>query len=158
MPVLTDRQEPEDFDKETEGEEPNEYAIKYLFKPRNSPGLERQRTGRTLIYSGAAANLLATVMILVALELKLPWQLLVFMVGIIGSTGLVALRLWKQGRNSTASWLVFATLVLLGLGIADSVTLDTNLVEMGNLLLYLPGTIVMFASNWLLLGRASSDS
>jgi len=156
MPVLTDRQEPEDYDKEAEAEEPNEYALKYLFRPRHSLGLERQRTGRTLLYSAAAANLLATIMILVALELKLPWQLLAFMLAIIGSTGLVVWRLWKQAGDSRASWLVFVPLTLLGLGIADSVTLEANLVEMGNLLLYLPGTIVMFASNWLLATTRSS--
>ncbi len=75
MPLLTDRQEPEDFSTGPEPEDPNDYALRYLFKP-NRPGIEYHRTGQTLFYSGAATNLLALALYFTWLEFNfLTWQI-----------------------------------------------------------------------------------
>jgi hypothetical protein len=77
MPLLTDRQEPEDYNRPENPDDPNDYAIRYLFNP-NRPSVEFERTGRVLFYSSAAANLLALGMYAAWLEFKFnPWLLVV---------------------------------------------------------------------------------
>src|ERR1700712_5253783 len=108
MPLLTDRQEPEDYDRPN-SDEPNEYAIRYLFNP-NQPGIEYERTGRVLFYSSAATNLLALGLYAAWLELNfLPWLLLIVLI-IVGLGGIASYLLKR--RRSLAYGLAFAPLVL----------------------------------------------
>src|SRR5438045_506172 len=90
MPLLTDRQEPEDFDP-NQPDEPNEYAIRYLFNPYRS-GKEYERAGKLLLLSAAGTNILAMGLYTAWLEFNFnPWLLALAFV-VVGVSGLAALR------------------------------------------------------------------
>ncbi len=142
MAVLTDRKEPEDYDKGSGSDEPNDYAIKYLFGLRR-PAQELWRTGRTLIYCGAAASLLATAMLIVAVEFSLTWPLVLLGLAMLATSGLAAYRLWKNAGKPGTPWLSSLPLAVLVLGIGLSLSLDLKLSEGWVGFYYLPGALAM---------------
>ncbi len=133
---------PEDYNKGEE-QEPNDYALRYLFKPKK-PGLEWWRTTRAIIYCGAAANLLATLMLPIALEFRFPLWLLFFSFAIIITSGLGALKLWKKkiGHGGLILTLSPFIIFLLGLGYAWFTVLEE--IDRGLIFFYLPGSFSMF--------------
>ena len=78
MPILTDKQEPEDFDKPSD-DDPNAYALSYLFAQKR-PAVELQRTGQVLILSGAGANIMATLVLWLNQDFGFAWLWVVFSV------------------------------------------------------------------------------
>lgn len=150
MAVLTDRKEPDDFDRDENSEEPNEYALKYLFKRRNSPTVERIRTGRVLLYSGAAANLLAALMLLVALEMRWQSLLLGLALLIVICSGLAAWRVWKQQTLAGAFGLAIAPLFLLAVALLYLLIWGNANTDAGLALYFFPGAMVMLIAALLL--------
>jgi hypothetical protein len=143
MPVLTDRQEPEDFDKRGENpEEPNDYAIKYLFSFRR-PKLELWRTGRTLLYSGAAGNLLGFFMLLATLDFQVTWGVVFYSLILVAVGALVAYRVWRYPQAGGAGWLAALPLVLFLLALLDGLVFKLIFKDAGLALFYLAGTLVM---------------
>jgi hypothetical protein len=142
MPVLTDRKEPDDYDKERNPDEPNDYAIKYLFGMRK-PQQERWRSGRVLFYSGASANLLATFMLVVAAEFNLSGILLLFGLAILAASGLAVFRVWKYHHGEGEWWVSALPLLILGLGLLASLTVLAQVGDLWMLLYYIPGALVM---------------
>lgn len=157
MPVLTDRKEPDDFDKGGNSDEPNDYAIKYLFGLRK-PQQEIWRTGHVLFYSGAAANLMASGMLLVALEFNLPWQILLFGLAILATTVLAVYRVWKAPPTNLLYGLAALPLLVMLLGVLDGLTLHAEVKDLWWLVLYyLPGSLVMLIGVRLFLARRITD-
>ena len=117
MPVLTDRQEPEDYNRPPP-DEPNEYAIRYLYGNNRQLSLELERTGKVLLYSSAAASLMALLLYAGWLEFNFtPW-LLVMGCLIVAVNGLAAAWLGKRRRLALGValgplLLTFATLLIL---------------------------------------------
>jgi hypothetical protein len=120
MPVLTDRQEPEDYNRPPP-EDPNEYAIRYLYGTNRQLSVELERTGKVLFYSSAAASLMALLLYAGWLEFNFtPWLLAMGCL-IVAISGLAAA--WLPNRRRLALGvaigpllLTFATLLILGLG------------------------------------------
>lgn len=157
MPTLTSRQEPDDFDKEGRSDEPNDYAIKYLFGLRK-PQQELWRTGQVLFYSGVAANLMASGMLVVALEFNLPWQILLFGLAMLVVNGLAAYRVWKTPRARFLYGLAALPLVVMLAGLVDGLTFNADVKDMWWLVLYyLPGSLVMLIGAQLFLSRRMAN-
>jgi hypothetical protein len=146
MPLLTDRQEPEDYDRPS-SDEPNEYAIRYLFNP-NQPGVEYERTGRVLFYSSAVTNLLALGLYVAWLEFNfVPWLLLgAILVTVLG--GIASYYLYHRRRFLAYKLAVGPALITAGI----LVYLAFNPMDdqVGYFTFFLPGSLVMFASIFLL--------
>lgn len=145
MPLLTDRQEPDDYDRPN-SDEPNDYAIRYLFNP-NHPGTEYERTGRVLFYSSAATNLLALGLYAAWLELDfIPW-LLVIVLAVVGLSGVAAYLLWhrRNGAFQVAFGPLLLTAVTLFILFASS-----QADQAGYITFFLPGSLVMVASVFIL--------
>ena len=154
MPLLTDRQEPEDYDRGRQPEDPNEYALRYLFQP-NRPGVEYQRTGQTLFYAGVATNWLAFGLYAAWLEFNL-WVWPVALALLLVSLSSLAARLFYRHRRSGAFWL--ATLVaglavlFVAVGLLGGLPGD----QAGYFFFFLPGSLTSFLGFLLL--RASLRS
>lgn len=143
MPVLTDRQQPENPD---DPNDPNDYAIRYLFSAK-SPRIELKRTGQALFYSGAATNLLALALYAAWLELRFnPWLLLAAL-AVVGTGGLAAVNLRNHPR--LAYWLAGGPLLLTTLTLlALYLGLETE--NAGFFLFFIPGSLTMAISLLLL--------
>lgn len=145
MPLLTDRQEPDDYDRPN-SDEPNEYAIRYLFNP-NRPGTEYERTGRVLFYSSAATNLLALALYAAWLELNfIPWLLGIVLV-VVALSGIAAYLLWK--RRGGAFLVAFGPLLLTAVTLAY-LFLTSQSDQAGYITFFVPGSLVMAGSVFLL--------
>ena len=141
MPLLTDRQEPDDYDRPN-SDEPNEYAISYLFTP-NRPRTEYERTGRVLFYSSAATNLLALGLYAAWLELNfIPWLLIVVLL-VVALSGVAAYLLWH--RRASAYRVAFGPLLLTVLALAY-LYLSSQGEQAGYVTFFLPGSLVMAGS------------
>jgi hypothetical protein len=141
MPLLTDRQEPEDYDRPN-SDEPNEYAIRYLFNP-NRPGVELERTGRVLFYSSAATNLLALALYAAWLEFNfVPWLLMIAIL-ITALGGLAAYYLSRQRR---LAYQVAVGPALLTAGILLYLAIYPQGDHGAYFSFFLPGSMVMVAS------------
>lgn len=146
MPVLTDRQEPEDFDP-NEPEDPNEYALRYLFFS-NRPGVELQRSGTTLLYSGAATNILAFMFYASWLDFNFnPWLLLIGILVVFSGLG-AAIALWKRHWQRS----VYLAIVPLVLTLATLLylLLAPPLAQAGFFFFFLPGSLVITASSFVI--------
>jgi uncharacterized membrane protein YhhN len=145
MPLLTDRQEPDDYDRPN-SDEPNDYAIRYLFNP-NRPGIEFERTGRVLFYSSAATNLLALALYAAWLELDfIPWLLGVVLV-IVGLSEVAAYLLWHH--RPQAFRVAFGPLLLTAVTLIY-LFLSSQPDQAGYLTFFVPGSLVMAASVFIL--------
>jgi ABC-type transport system involved in cytochrome c biogenesis permease subunit len=146
MPLLTDRQEPEDYDRPS-SDEPNDYAIRYLFNP-NQPGVEYERTGRVLFYSSAATNLLALGLYAAWLEFSfVPWLLLsAILVTVLG--GVASYYLYHRRRSR--AYLVAFSPILLTVGVLLYLAFNPQNDQAGYFTFFLPGSLVLAASVFLL--------
>ena len=145
MPLLTDRQEPEDYNRPNP-DEPNDYAIRYLFNP-NRAGVEYERTGRVLFFSSAATNLLALGLYAAWLELNfVPW-LVAGAVLVVALSGLAAYYLWHHRRQA---YLAAFGPLLLTAAILLYLVFNPQGDQAGYFTFFLPGSLVMAASVFLL--------
>lgn len=145
MSVLTDRQEPDDYDRPN-SDEPNDYAIRYLFNP-NRPGIEYERTGRTLFYSAAATNLLALGLYAAWLEFSfVPWLLVIAL--LVVALGGVASYLLRRRRGS-AYPVAFLPLPLTA-GTLLWLLFTPSSGQAGYFSFFVPGSLVLAASVFLL--------
>ena len=146
MPLLTDRQEPDDYDRPN-SDEPNDYAIRYLFNP-NRPGIEYERTGRVLFYSSAATNLLALGLYAAWLEFDfLPWLIIMALV-IVALGGLASYLLLR--RRGLAYVVAFGPLLLTAGTLLYLGFISPDPGQFGYFTFFLPGSLVMAASVFLL--------
>ena len=114
MPVLTDRQEPDDADKPPD-EDPNSYVLSYLFT-QHRPAVELQRTGQVLILAGAGTNVGATLVLWNNQEFGFSWLLLLISL-LIPVMGLAATYLvWSKRRGYNLFTGLSLLLDLAGLG------------------------------------------
>ncbi len=145
MPLLTDRQEPEDYDRPN-SDEPNEYAMRYLFNPNRS-GVEYERTGRVLFYSSAATNLLALGLYAAWLEFNfVPWLLL----GASLITALGGVASYYLYRRRSLGYIVAVGPALLTAGILLYLTFNSLSDQAAYFSFFLPGSLVLVASILLL--------
>ncbi len=146
MPLLTDRQEPDDYDRPKNSDEPNEYAIRYLFNP-NRPGIEYERTGRVLFYSSAATNMLALCLYAAWLEFNfLPWLLIIALL-IVALGGLASYFLPRRRRRAYVA--AFGPLLLTA-GTLVYLVFNSESGQFGYFTFFLPGSLVLVASVFLL--------
>ena len=145
MPLLTDRQEPEDYDRPNP-EDPNEYAIRYLFNP-NRPGVEYERTGRTLFYSSAATNLLA-------LGLYAAWQEFNFVPWLLIAAAIIPLlggfASYYLSRNRLRAYLFAFGPAILTIGLLLYLVFNPQGDQAAYFTFFLPGSLVLAASVFLL--------
>jgi len=145
MPILTDKQEPEDFDKPPD-DDPNAYALSYLFAQKR-PAVELQRTGQVLVLSGAGANIMASLVLWLNQDFGFAWLWLLFSLLVPVLSVLATLLLW---RKQPSFGLVLTVIMSLEIS-----SLATGLIELplwhglGNAALYyLPGVAVI-VGGWL---------
>ncbi|MDB5082743.1 MAG: hypothetical protein JWP00_4667 [Chloroflexi bacterium] len=145
MPLLTDRQEPEDYDRE-KPDEPNEYAIRYLFTP-NRPGVELERTGLVLFYSAVATNLLALALYAAWLEFTFNTGLLVLALLIVAASGTAAYFL---SRRPSLAYFLATVPALLTVGSLLYFLVTPTGEQTAYFGFFLPGSLVLAASVFLL--------
>ena len=146
MPLLTDRQEPDDYDRPKNSDEPNDYAIRYLFNP-NRPGIEYERTGRVLFYSSAATNLLALGLYAAWLEFDFRPGLLIAALLIVALGGVASYLLPR--RRGLAYIVAFGPL-LLTVGSLLYLVFNSVSGQFGYFTFFLPGSLVLAGSVFLL--------
>ncbi len=145
MPLLTDRQEPEDLDPK-HPDDPDDYAIRYLFNPNNSHR-DLARAARILLYSSAASNLLAFLLYLAWVELQFTALALALAALVVGLSGWAGLSL-KNGLPLLArrlGWLplplTLLSLLLLSIFSEENALLFT---------FFLPGSLTIWLASFLL--------
>ncbi|HEX2909288.1 MAG TPA: hypothetical protein VH186_00675 [Chloroflexia bacterium] len=145
MAAPGDRREPGKLERNPP-EEPNEYAIRYLFNPDRPPS-EWRRAGQVLFYSAAFTNLLALALYAAWVEFNfIPWLLVMALVTTMLS-GIAAFLLFKrQSPVHFVAWLpalltVF-TLVVIALTAQPEQALYYYF--------FLPGSLALVAASLLL--------
>ncbi len=153
MPLLTDRQEPEDFEP-TPPDDPNEYALRYLYGANRPARLEWQRAGKVLLYSAIAANFMAFWLYAGWLEFSFVAWLLAMALLIIFVGGLVAL--WLRPRPKLALTLAFIPALITILTFAILLT-GPQSSEAAYFAFFLPGSLTMAAASGVLLKSRTED-
>jgi hypothetical protein len=163
MPVLTSRQEPDDYDDNPShpDEPPNEYAVRYLFGAGRNPVLDWRRSGKALVLFGFIGGLIAFGVMLGNLDFKLDGFLwlasALMLLSLFLPLSRIQIKTPVNNQNSAnREWSALLPLVLLLVIILLFWVGGFNAGgRLGYVLYYLPSAACTFLGGFFLLSRSN---
>lgn len=121
MPVLTTHKEPEDY-QPSDPDDPNEYAIRYLFNRERDNARDLKITGKAMVLFGTIGSIIAFGIMIGNLEFNVDWLLLGWSISTIllhfGALQRVRTKIgwdWTIPLPLTSVLIAFLTILLLSL-------------------------------------------